>query len=296
MRMPMKIAAVAATALLLCACDDGTDTGPLEDEIADLRDQIEALETTVADMAATIIELRAALNQVSSDVAVLEEESGGGGAALAQRVSDLEAWTEDALTMFAFVEDLEAVEARVATAEDAIDGLDGRVAVLETRTAALSAEAVDGRPALVIAGVNVFVRNGEGATGTENGLGNLVIGYDEIRSDVGGDPEEMDRSGSHNLVVGQGHDYASHGGLVAGQYNALEAPFAVVAGGYRNRVTGASGAVTGGVNNEASGEASSVTGGSGNEAEALASSVSGGLNRTMSGSYGWRAGGLEESN
>lgn len=48
--------------------------------------------------------------------------------------------------------------------------------------------------------MNLQVINGEGATAdTANGLGNLIVGYNED-TDV-----PSDRSGSHNLVVGEDH-------------------------------------------------------------------------------------------
>ena len=51
-------------------------------------------------------------------------------------------------------------------------------------------------------GVNVHVRDGSGGTdGAVNGLGNLIVGYNEDSGDT--------RSGSHNLVVGQGRGSSS---------------------------------------------------------------------------------------
>ena len=48
---------------------------------------------------------------------------------------------------------------------------------------------------VLISGANLQVVSGEGATdATVNGLGNIIVGYDENTSD--------DKSGSHNLVVG----------------------------------------------------------------------------------------------
>src|SRR5262245_22452618 len=55
--------------------------------------------------------------------------------------------------------------------------LDQRVAVLETKLQHLT---VNGT-AMIFTGVNLFVRNGTGTTNTANGLGNLIIGYNELR-------------------------------------------------------------------------------------------------------------------
>ncbi|MCG8590604.1 MAG: hypothetical protein MJE66_15035, partial [Proteobacteria bacterium] len=57
-------------------------------------------------------------------------------------------------------------------------------------------------------GCNVHVRNGAGTTNTTNGLGNLIIGYNE----AGAVPPT--RTGSHNLVVGEAHGYSSYAGVV----------------------------------------------------------------------------------
>ena len=62
---------------------------------------------------------------------------------------------------------------------------------------------------------NVFVRNGGGAThSTPNGLGNLIIGYDEVS-----DYCFRYKTGSHNLVVVSGHEHSGTGGVVFGHDN-----------------------------------------------------------------------------
>src|SRR5204863_296283 len=54
---------------------------------------------------------------------------------------------------------------------------------------------------VIFSGANVYVQSGSGATdGAVNGLGNLIVGYDETADYLG--YGESDRSGSHNLVVG----------------------------------------------------------------------------------------------
>jgi hypothetical protein len=163
--------------------------------------------------------------------------------------------------------------------------------------------------------VNVQVVDGSGDTdGDTNGLGNLIVGYNEDAESA------RDRSGSHNLVVGSEHTFSSYGGFVAGLENAVTGPNSTVSGGVaneasaqgtsvsggtQNRATAAGASVSGGDSNEASGVASSVAGGLGNrssnvgasvgggsdnEAGGLASSVSGGLGRAVSGNHDWRAG------
>lgn len=113
---------------------------------------------------------------------------------------------------------------------------------------------------------NLHIRNGLNATdATPNGLGNLIIGYNEQRATILGDAP---RNGSHNVVIGTGHGYTSYGGLVSGQANTISGPYASVSGGIFNTASGYSSSVSGGVQNRAEGEATSVSGGSGNTADA----------------------------
>ena len=76
---------------------------------------------------------------------------------------------------------------------------------------------------LVSVGCNVHIRNGEDYTEIDNGLGNLMVGYDEADSDDA-------KTGSHNLVVGPRHSYDSVGGLVAGHDNEILSTFCALLG------------------------------------------------------------------
>jgi hypothetical protein len=67
-----------------------------------------------------------------------------------------------------------------------------------------------------------------------NGLGNLIVGYNEPRP--GG--FENIRTGSHNVVVGRWHNFSRFGGLVVGHSNTISGDFAVVSGGYLNKARG----------------------------------------------------------
>ncbi len=119
-------------------------------------------------------------------------------------------------------------------------------------------------------GVNLQIVNGLGSTGTANGLGNLIVGYNESRAVAD------QRTGSHNLVLGQGAWYSSFGGLVAGENNTISGPFATISGGRSSTASGPFSSVSGGDSNEASGDSSSVSGGLKNQATGCRSSVHGG--------------------
>ena len=176
-----------------------------------------------------------------------------------------------------------------------------------------SATDAQGIPEVVITGANLRIVNGLGSTGCTddegepipncpNGLGNLIVGYNEER------PFELNtRTGSHNVVVGMQHNFSSFGGLVAGSFNEISGEFASVPGGAVNTASGARSAVHGGLGNTASGmEAvvsggqantaselrSVVSGGAGNTASGIQSTVSGGLDRTAPAQFNWAAGAL----
>jgi hypothetical protein len=111
-----------------------------------------------------------------------------------------------------------------------------------------------------------------------NGVGNLVVGYNEL-----GNPFGDYRRGSHNIVVGHGNSYTSFGGFVGPRDNTTSAPFACVTAGQWNTARGVHSSVSGGCYNMASGKHSSVSGGSVNTASVGLTSVSGGYYNTASG-------------
>ncbi len=99
-------------------------------------------------------------------------------------------------------------------------------------------------PTIVFSGVNVQIVSGTGATdATPNGAGNLIVGYNTIG------PLD-DQTGSHNLIVGDGHEFVGYGGVAVGTGHVLGGPGAVALGGRDNRVNGDWGVVVGGLSNE----------------------------------------------
>lgn len=165
------------------------------------------------------------------------------------------------------------LETQLQRLQDASAEVDGRVEVLELKTVSLSHEEVEGQPALIITGVNLHLWNGAGATSDVNGRGNLVIGYSA--------PSEalpLDREGSHNLVIGDSHNYPAeaYGGLVVGFANLIAAPYSSVSGGIGNQALSEHSSVSGGLGNHASGEAASISGGRFNRTSGASSSVTGG--------------------
>ena len=108
-------------------------------------------------------------------------------------------------------------------------------------------------PHIIIEGANLHVRSGSGATddlgGVLYGLGNVVIGYNEY------DPTQLRaRTGSHNLIVGNGHGYTSFGGFLAGFANEVNRPNSSVSGGTGNQANGWASSISGGQGNFTTGE------------------------------------------
>jgi len=128
---------------------------------------------------------------------------------------------------------------------------------------------------LIVEGCNLHVRSGEGSTYGQdlipNGLGNLIVGYNEGRGD--GSDEKI---GSHNVVIGAYHNYSSWGGFVAGVYNSVLQIGTSVSGGEDNVASGITSSVTGGNANTAAGYTTSITGGQKGVATGSMATITGG--------------------
>ena len=146
----------------------------------------------------------------------------------------------------------------------------------------------------VLSGYNLQIVDGTGSTGSSSGKGNLIIGYNTLRAtnpNLSWLPPD-DRTGSHNLILGEYNNYTSYGGLVAGAANTISAPRASVLGGVYNTASGFASSISGGQQNIASGGTSSVSGGGSNTASGGTSSVSGGGFNVASGMLCTVSGGI----
>ncbi|AWV88297.1 hypothetical protein [Bradymonas sediminis] len=170
----------------------------------------------------------------------------------------------------------------------ALDDLAARVAALEALTQDMERTTINNKTAVTFTGVNFHVRNGTGTTdGPVNGLGNLVVGYDEAW------PSGNTKTGSHNIIVGIRHDYTSFGGFVAGHSNAITGEYASITGGADNTASGNQSSISGGAGNTSSAYSAWVGGGAVNTASAQSSAVCGGISNTASGLYSSVSGGRE---
>lgn len=151
-----------------------------------------------------------------------------------------------------------------------------RVVALEAKLAFLTTTGTN----MTISGANLIINNGVGTTGTANGLGNLQLGYNELRNDT---PNSDTRTGSHNLVLGSQNSYSSWGGIVTGSVNTISGVYACVEGGFNNTASGAFSNIGGGYQNVASANSTYIGGGGQNTASGPGASIAGGNSNTASG-------------
>lgn len=161
------------------------------------------------------------------------------------------------------------LQGQLAAAQNAIQNL---LAWQQPVSQCLSANGPD----VIVEECNLHIVNGLGQTNTTNGVGNLIIGYNE----TGG--SSIPRNGSHNLIIGPEHAFSSYGGLVVGAANEISGPYASVCGGEDNVAKGLAAAVSGGRGNLASGQDAVVSGGNENIASGNAATVSGSASQTAS--------------
>ncbi len=136
-----------------------------------------------------------------------------------------------------------------------------------------------GRPAVFFDSVNVYIRNGSGSSenapnfGEGNGLGNLIIGYNEESTSAepycthGWDLANLrdlfteedclaagyewtanDKSGSHNLIIGARHNYSGNVNIVNGYNNTVVDNANIV--GSSGNFSGSHSAVVGSMNSK----------------------------------------------
>ena len=220
----------------------------------------------------------------------------------------------------------------MAAVKGAVDDNDARIAALEATIATLQTQltalqnnsvlALDGNLEYVVddngyatarfTGVNVQVVNGLGQ-GMLNGLGNLIVGYN-LPTNIPQTPEvcskgefadQMEcesnngvwsrnhKTGSHNLVAGNRNSYASHSGVVFGEYNIINRPGANVTGGIANVASGMRATVSAGYANTASGDRSAISGGWAGTASGTISSISGGESNIAAGQMSSIVGGIQ---
>jgi hypothetical protein len=160
------------------------------------------------------------------------------------------------------------------------------------------ASGIDGKPTLVVSGVNVQIDSGLAEESETNGEGNLVIGLQS--------PDPEAQRGSNNLVVSGGDAWTGYGGIVSGEENFISGAGGVVIGGAENSaeesavviggkddVASDGGAVVGGNTDTATGAFSAVVAGRLNTASGQEAGVFGGNEGKASGLFAALMGGSQ---
>jgi len=190
------------------------------------------------------------------------------------------------LTLFTEQFEVEGIMLDTLTLEDAFLMMMTQIIELQGQVDALEAAIIPGLAnhvsveddqTLLISGVNLQLVNGNGETPAVNGLGNLIIGYNES------DSLTTQRQGSHNLVMGRWNQYASFSGIAHGLRNSVLTHESAVIAGSNNVVSGVKSAVLGGDNNTAFGNKVVAIGGVGNAAMGSVTSAIGGWQNQVDG-------------
>ncbi|NTS77500.1 hypothetical protein HR060_11565 [Catenovulum sp. SM1970] len=154
-------------------------------------------------------------------------------------------------------------------------------------------------------GCNLQIINGGGFTRHKNGLGNMIVGYNNQASAPS--VPDFSNDGSHNFVLGHSHIYTSTGnfiagtrhevygtsGFVTGHFGTTTQHNNTIAGGKNNHSHGIFSAVLGGQNNgvQNGSQSSVVIGGELNRVNSFWTSVSGGFANFVDGQRGSVSGG-----
>jgi len=163
-------------------------------------------------------------------------------------------------------EDWEKADARIAALEAQVLVLQGQVTSLLDMLEDVTRFTDEfGYDTLLFSGMNVQIVNGlpfqfPAQNRDTNGLGNLIIGLNVPRIENGNCYAhnwlscEDERSGSHMLVIGDGHNYSSFGGMVAGDFNETSGPLSSVFSGLGNIASGDAASISGGLLKTATGD------------------------------------------
>jgi len=141
-------------------------------------------------------------------------------------------------------------------------------------------------PTITIDGANLRIVNGLGSTESTNGLGNLILGYNE-------DTGALEcRGGSHNIVAGTDNGYEGFAGVVRGRDNFVDGGYSLIMTGTDNEIVGDASAIVSGWDQDVTGDSGAILGGVGNQIadESVADGVIAENFNTIVGGYNSRIG------
>lgn len=228
----------------------------------------------VLSSAQRLANLEAAVTSLTAAVTTLQGENAVQAAQLQSQASTIgalqTALSQEIANRKTYADSVAATT--LASAKTYSDGLlvsaksyaDGKVAPLADKLTHFSRNGNE----VYITGANLNIRNGTGFAYQQlNGLGNLVVGYNELR------PSGNTRTGSHNLILGFQQNFSAAGAILSGAVNNSTNHYASVIGGTGNTSGGIYSVVVGGYDNQATGNWSTVLGGQGVRATAILAHV-----------------------
>lgn len=166
---------------------------------------------------------------------------------------------------------------RVRILERKVTNQRSDINTLQSQLDAINAVMTVTSDSVTFSGVNVNIQNGSGSTGSVNGYGNLILGYNE-------NAPSRSRTGSHNLILGTDHGYTSYGGIVSGYNNQLNGVYSTILGGWSN-TTSNDGVIAASVQSSTTGTYGLVAGGQNNTSKDLLSVVLGGDGQSSAGDF-----------
>ena len=134
---------------------------------------------------------------------------------------------------------ISSLQSSLATTNTNVTGLDSRLTMVEGNSVLeldglLNFNMFRGYPTAEFTGVNVQINNGINSTSNLNGLGNLIVGYNESQISAPffcSDPQYTDSvncignletwdqnviTGSHNIILGIGNSYTKFSSFIGG--------------------------------------------------------------------------------
>ena len=218
-----------------------------------LENKVEALETENTNLKSRVSTLESNLNALTTVVNTLKSKLDFITVTQSVNLNNLKSEVSTNTTNITMnTHDLNDSDGRL---QYFVNLLSDRILSVETKTADMSVVNLTygGRNYKTIrfSHVNVQIVNGSGETKNRyapngildgQGLGNLIIGYNEKSS--GGASDE--RTGYHNLIVGSLNNYTLYGSVVFGKANSVKSIYSSITGGYQNEVAKPYSSISGG--------------------------------------------------
>ena len=214
-RTPLAIGAALVLGLVVPAVAQAqSQVSPgLKGRVEVLEKAVASLQTTVAGLKKTVIDQGTDITKLQTSVAGLKTTVANQGSKITNLQTTVAGLKTTVVSQGATIKSLQTAVANqqtlVNTLQETVEGMDGRVAAVENSEAMqlnqyleVGVDEQQGRPRILFTGVNIQLVNGLGPIVEfdwfnipVNGLGNLVLGYDES------DPHEEEPKTAPALTV-----------------------------------------------------------------------------------------------